>query len=117
MGRVEIVTLTSSSLREVLTWRFREKIARSKKTPALQATSRVNSRFHSTLDTDLQNLYKLTDRELDDVMRIVCNESKYCHITPLLVIDLHWLPVKLRIEFKILLNVFKIFNGLAPSYS
>ena len=37
------------------------------------------------------------------------------HITPLLVF-LHWLPVKFRIEFKILLIVFKIFKGLAPSY-
>ena len=47
--------------------------------------------------------------------RLICNESKYCHITPLLM-DLHWLPVKFRIEFKILLIVFKIFRGLAPSY-
>ena len=47
--------------------------------------------------------------------RLICNESKYCHITPLLV-DLHWLPVKFRIEFKILLIVFKIFRRLAPSY-
>ena len=30
--------------------------------------------------------------------------------------DLHWLPVKLRIEFNILLIVFKIFRGPAPSY-
>ena len=37
------------------------------------------------------------------------------YITPWLV-DLHWLPVKFRIEFKILLIVFKIFKGLAPSY-
>jgi len=44
--------------------------------------------------------------------RLICNETKYCDITPLLV-DLHWLPVKL--EFKILLIVFKIFSGLAPS--
>ena len=47
--------------------------------------------------------------------RLICKESKYCHITPLLV-DLHWLPVKFRIEFKILLIVFKIFRGLAHSY-
>ena len=47
--------------------------------------------------------------------RLICNESRYCHITPLLV-DLHWLPVKFRIEFKILLIVFKIFRGLAPSF-
>ena len=46
--------------------------------------------------------------------RLICNESKYCHITPPLV-DLHWLPVKFRIEFKILI-VFKIFRRLAPSY-
>ena len=30
--------------------------------------------------------------------------------------DLHWLPVKFRIKFKILSIVFKIFSGLAPSY-
>ena len=47
--------------------------------------------------------------------RLICNESKYCHITPLLV-DLHWLPVKFRIDFKILLIVFKIFRDIAPSY-
>ena len=38
LGRVEIVTLTVGA-REVSTWRFREQIARSKKTPALQANS------------------------------------------------------------------------------
>ena len=47
--------------------------------------------------------------------RLICNESKYCHITPLLV-DLYWLPVKFRIEFKILLIVVKIFKRLSPSY-
>ena len=46
----------------------------------------------------------------------ICNENKYCHVTPLLV-DLHWLLVKFRIEFKILLIVFKIFTDLAPSYT
>ena len=30
--------------------------------------------------------------------------------------DLHWLPVRERIVFKILLIVFKIKNGLAPEY-
>ncbi|CAH3043696.1 unnamed protein product, partial [Porites lobata] len=67
-------------------------------------------------------LYDLLEYQLDKLQRVqnmcarlICNESKYCHITPLLV-DLHWLPVKFRIEFKILLIVFKIFKGLAPSY-
>ena len=30
--------------------------------------------------------------------------------------ELHWLPIKLRIEFNIVLSVFKIFKGFAPSY-
>ena len=30
--------------------------------------------------------------------------------------ELHWLPIKLRIQFKIVLIVFKIFKGFAPSY-
>ena len=37
------------------------------------------------------------------------------HITPVLA-SLHWLPVAFRIDFKILLLVFKALNGLAPSY-
>ena len=30
--------------------------------------------------------------------------------------ELHWLPIKLRIELNIVLSVFKIFKGFAPSY-
>ncbi|KAL1005067.1 hypothetical protein UPYG_G00054060 [Umbra pygmaea] len=37
------------------------------------------------------------------------------HITPILD-SLHWLPVVFRIQFKVLLFVFKALNGLAPAY-
>merc|ERR1712035_195653 len=37
------------------------------------------------------------------------------HITPVLK-SLHWLPVRFRIDFKVLLLVFKCLNGLGPSY-
>ena len=39
------------------------------------------------------------------------------HITPTLI-KLHWLPVKYRIEYKILLLVYKLLfvTGVAPSY-
>ena len=37
------------------------------------------------------------------------------HITPVLR-SLHWLPVCFRIDFKVLLLVFKCLNGLGPSY-
>ena len=37
------------------------------------------------------------------------------HITPVLA-SLHWLPVVFRIDFKILLLVYKALNGMAPLY-
>ena len=47
--------------------------------------------------------------------RILTMKGRHDHITPLLI-DLHWLPVLLRVEFKILLLTFRILHGLAPSY-
>ncbi len=40
---------------------------------------------------------------------------KYDHITPILQ-SLHWLPIKFRISYKILLLTYKTLNGLAPAY-
>src|SRR6218665_1806127 len=37
--------------------------------------------------------------------RLLCNRRKYDHVTPLLRDVLHWLPVSLRVEFKICLLV------------
>jgi hypothetical protein len=47
--------------------------------------------------------------------RITTLTHKYDNITPVLK-SLHWLPVHLRIDFKILLITYKIVNGSAPSY-
>ena len=47
--------------------------------------------------------------------RLIFLESKYCHVRPLLY-NLHWLPVKFRIEFKILLLTYKAINVLTPFY-
>ncbi len=40
---------------------------------------------------------------------------KYDHITTILQ-SLHWLPIKFRISYKILLLAYKALNGLAPAY-
>ncbi len=40
---------------------------------------------------------------------------KYEHISPVLS-TLHWLPIKLLIDFQILLITYKALNGLAPQY-
>lgn len=47
--------------------------------------------------------------------RLLTNTSKRSHITPVLR-SLHWLPIRFRVEYKILLFVFKAINGLAPVY-
>ncbi len=47
--------------------------------------------------------------------RLLTGAKKHDHITPILA-SLHWLPVSFRIQFKILLIVFKAHNGQAPSY-
>ncbi len=47
--------------------------------------------------------------------RLLEGKRKYEHITPILM-SLHWLPVKYRIDFKIVLFVYKALNNLAPQY-
>ena len=47
--------------------------------------------------------------------RLMSKTPKRHHITPVLK-DLHWLKVKYRIDFKILLLVFKTYQGMAPGY-
>ena len=46
---------------------------------------------------------------------VITKWRKCDHITPVLV-DLHWLPVKQRIDFKIILLTYKDLSGLAPAY-
>ena len=47
--------------------------------------------------------------------RLLTGTKKFDRITPVLR-TLHWLPVHLRIRFKILVFTFKSLNGLAPPY-
>ena len=46
---------------------------------------------------------------------LISNVPRYSHITPV-ICSLHWLPVKFRIDFKILLLTFKAIYGHAPGY-
>lgn len=47
--------------------------------------------------------------------RVICDVDRFEHMTPVLK-SLHWLPVSYRIDYKQLLIVYKILNGLAPKY-
>uniref|UniRef100_A0A8C6XMC9 Reverse transcriptase domain-containing protein n=1 Tax=Naja naja TaxID=35670 RepID=A0A8C6XMC9_NAJNA len=47
--------------------------------------------------------------------RVVMGVSWYTHVMPLLR-ELHWLPVALRVRFKVLVLTFKVLHGLGPGY-
>jgi hypothetical protein len=47
--------------------------------------------------------------------RTIVMKRKYDHITPVLY-SLHWLPVVYRIQYKVLVMVYKALNGMTPSY-
>ncbi len=47
--------------------------------------------------------------------RVLTRSRNYDHITPILQ-SLHWLTIKFRISYKILLLTYKALKGLAPVY-
>ncbi len=47
--------------------------------------------------------------------RLITHTRKFDHITPVLQ-ELHWLPVRTRILYKILVLTYKALNGTAPDY-
>ena len=76
----------------------------------------------SRLDNCNSILYGLPDKELNKLQRIqnaaarlVSLTKKRDHITPVLF-QLHWLPVRQRINFKLLLLTFKTWKGQSPAY-
>uniref|UniRef100_A0A8C7DX51 MYCBP associated protein n=1 Tax=Naja naja TaxID=35670 RepID=A0A8C7DX51_NAJNA len=47
--------------------------------------------------------------------RVVMGVTQFSHITPLLR-GLHWLPVALRVRFKVLTLTFKVLHDMGPQY-
>ena len=77
-------------------------------------TSRLdycNSLLYGVADHHMQKL----QRVMNASARFIFYAPNYGHITPLLQ-QLHWLPICLRIEFKILLITFKVLQGSFPKY-
>ena len=70
-----------------------------------------NSLLYGLLAYQIQSLQRVQN----SAARLVFQESKFCHITPLLR-ALPWLPVANRIVFKILLLTLKAIHKLAPNY-
>ena len=62
-----------------------------------------------------QDLIAKLQRLQNSATRLVSRARKFEHITPVCM-KLHWLPIKFRIQFKVLLLVYKALNRLVPNY-
>ena len=62
-----------------------------------------------------QYLVKKLQHAQNATARVLSRGRKFDHITPTLM-DLHWLPMKQRIEYKIILLTWKAIHNLAPVY-
>ena len=70
-----------------------------------------NSLYYRLPNTQIQRLQCIQNA----AARIVLKRRKFYHITPVLI-ELHWLPLKYRITFKLLLLAYKSLTGQAPLY-
>ena len=62
----------------------------------------------------VSNLARL-QRVKNTLARVVAQKPRFCHITPVLS-DLHWLPVRHRISFKIATVTYRVLQFQQPSY-
>ncbi len=72
----------------------------------------MTSRLDYWVDVHVLNKLQMVQNA---AARVLTRTRKYDHISPVMS-TLHWLPIKHRIDFKILLITYKALNGLAPQY-
>ncbi len=77
-------------------------------------TSRLdmgNALLYGIRQDQLQRLQRIQN----SAARLVTRTDRRHHISPVLK-QLHWLPVEQRVRYKLLLQVYRALNGLAPAY-
>ena len=77
--------------------------------PSLWAASIIGIIFFTVCLSLIPKLQRMQN----SVARLVYTAPRFCHITPLLT-KLHWLNIKHRIDFKIILIMYKAIHGVAP---
>jgi len=71
-----------------------------------------NSSYFGASATNIRRLQSV----LNSAARFICRRSKFDHVTDVIRDELHWLPIRQRIEFKICLQTYKCLQNAAPSY-
>ena len=69
-----------------------------------------NSLLYGVTATNLTKLQRVQKA----AARLVCSVPRNEHVTPSLI-NLHWLPIRFRINFKIAMFAFRCIHGQAPS--
>ena len=64
--------------------------------------------------TTVENISRLQSIQ-NNAARLILKQKRYAHSLPILY-ELHWLPVKERIQYKIALFCYKCLSGAAPNY-
>ena len=77
-------------------------------TSKLDGNSSLLAGIPSVLSSQIQRVQNAS-------AKLVTKSKKYDHVTPLLA-KLHWLPIKNRIIFKLLLLTYKALNDKGPTY-
>ena len=95
-------------IRHILSQKDAEKLVHAFVTSRLDY---CNSLLSGCPDKSLKTLQLIQNA----AARVLTGTSKREHISPILA-SLHWLPVKSRIEFKVVLLTYKALIGQAPSY-
>ena len=86
----------------------------AKQIAVAQVTSKLdycNSLLHEIPSKDLQKLQRVQNC----LARVVTKVPRFSRSIPLLK-SLHWLPIKLRIQFKIYTFVFRCLDDVQPFY-
>ena len=77
-------------------------------------TSRIdyaNSTLVGLPNSEISRLQRIQNM----AARVVFRRPRYDHVTPLMR-ELHWLPIRERIHFKILIMAYKAIHGIVPGY-
>ena len=88
---------------------------RSWRHQSLWLTQRMTLVWSSTAVSRLRIMSRPSESIQNAAARLVMGTRRRDHITPVLR-DLHWLPVRRRVDYKLALLVFKSLQGLAPPY-